>query len=148
MAQAYVLNKFIPYLRGKLNDLGFQEHDDEFDQDNVASTVLDKTYLITPGRLSSSRSSHSSYEWTFPAVVTLFISGYRKPSDAVDSALEIVENFLDECLDVSSRYSIVGLQDIHPTDVSFSPVDGSNDTVIQVSIGITAVLNMYNDKNC
>jgi hypothetical protein len=148
MSQVIVLNKFIPYLRQVLNDLGYHEHEDEFDQDNIASTVIDKTYMITPQGLRSSRSSHLTFEWTFPVVVTLFFSGYRKPSEAVDGSLEQIELFLDEVLDVSERYSVQGLADLYPTSIDFNPVDQSNDTIVQASIGLTAIINMFNDKNC
>lgn len=148
MSQTLVLNRFIPYLRSQLDGLGYVEHDDEFDQDNVAATVVDKTYMITPRGLTSSRSSHTSYEWTFPVVVTLWFSGYRKPSDAVDGALESVEKLLDNVLDIGSRYSQDGLSDIYPTTIDFEPIDSSNDCIIQASIGLTAVIQMFNDKNC
>lgn len=146
--QTLVLTRFIPYLRTALDGLGFNEHEDEFDQDNIANTVIDKTYLITPNSITSSVSSHTSFEWTFPVVVTLFFSGYRKPSDAVDGALENIELFLDEVLDVSKRFSIEGLQTLRPTNIDFSPVDGSNDTIIQASIGLTATIQMFNDLDC
>lgn len=148
MSQVKVLSRFIPYLRGVLNDLGYQEHTDEFDEDNVASTVLDKTYMITPQGITSSRSSHTSYEWTFPVSVVLWFNGYRNPSDAVDGALDQIELFLDECLDIKKRNSIEGLADVYPNRVDFTPIDVSNDTVIQASISLVGVLNMFNDKDC
>ncbi len=148
MSQVIVLNKFIPYLRGVLNDLGYVEHEDEFDQDNIANSVIDKTYLVTPKGLTSSRSSHLTYEWTFPVVVSLFFSGHRRPSDAVDSAIESIELFLDEALDIEKRYSVEGLSDLYATSIDFAPVDESNDTIIQASIGLTGIIHMFNDKNC
>ena len=148
MSQVFVLNKFIPYLRTQLDALGYTEHSDEFDQDNIAATVIDKTYMITPRGLTSSRSSHTSYEWTFPVNITLWFRGYRTPSDAVDGALESVESVLDNVLDIGSRYSQTGMSDIYPTAIDFEPIDKSNDCIIQASIGLTAVIQMFNDKNC
>jgi hypothetical protein len=148
MSQVLVLNRFIPYLRSQLDALGYFEHDDEFDKDNIANTVLDKTYMITPGSLTSSRSSHLSYTWTFPVTVNLWFSGYRKPSDAVDGAIESIELILDSVLDISNRYSQDGLTEIYPNNIDFEPIDKSNDCIIQASIGLTAVIQMFNDKNC
>lgn len=148
MSQVFVLNKFIPYLREQLNLLNYTEHDGEFDQDNIASTVLDRTYMITPQGLTSTRSSHTSYEWTFPANVTIWLKGFRNPSEAVDAALESAEAVLDNVLDISQRYSQSGMSDIYPTSIDFEPIDSSNNCVIQVSIGLTATIQMFNDKNC
>jgi hypothetical protein len=148
MSQVLVLNRFIPYLRGHLDALGYTEHTDEFDQDNVAKTVIDKTYMLTPGGLTSSRSSHTSYEWTFPVTLTLWFSGYRNPSDAVDGALESIENVLDNVLDIGSRYSQAGIMDIYPSSIDFEPIASSNDCTIQASVGLTATIQMFNEKNC
>jgi hypothetical protein len=148
MSQTFVLNRFIPYLRSQLNTLGYLEHDDEFDQDNVAKTIIDKSYMITPRGITSSRSSHTSYEWTFPVELILWFSGYRKPSEAVDGALENIEKILDEVLDISVRYSQEGLSDIYPTTIDFTPIDSSNDCIVQATVGLTAVIQMFNDKNC
>ena len=148
MSQTLVLNRFIPYLREKLNALGYQEHDDEFDEDNIAATVIDKSYMIKTRGITSARSSHTTYEWTFPVEVLLWFKGFRKPSDAVDGALESVELVLDEVLDISSRYTVPGLMDVHPSTIDFEPIDAPNDCIIQASVGLTAVIQMLNDKNC
>lgn len=148
MSQTLVLTRFIPYVRTVLEDMGYTEHDDEFDQDNIAGTVIHKTFMITPGSLSSSVSSHTSFEWTFPVKVSLFFEGYRKPSDAIDGAIEGVELFLDQVLDVEKRFSIEGIQTLRPTSIDFNPIDGSNDTIIQASIGLTATIQMFNDLDC
>lgn len=148
MSQVNVLGKFIPYLRSVLEGMGYVEHFDEYDKENVANTIIDKSYSITPRGLTSQKSSHLSFEWTFPVTINLWFSGYRKPSDATDDALEKVEAFLDLALDVSTRYSVSGLTDLFPTSIDFEPISDSNDSIIKASIGVTAIINMFNDKNC
>lgn len=148
MSQVRVLDKLIPYVRTKIESLGYKEHVDEYDQNNIASTVINKTFMMTPGTLTSSRSSHQSYEWTFPLEIVIWYKGYLKPSEAVEYAIENVEIVLDELLDVSSRYSVVGLSDIYPESIDFEPISESNDSIIKATIGIVGVLQMYNNKNC
>lgn len=148
MSQTLVLTRVIPYLRNVLQDMGYVEHDDEFDSENIANTVINKTFLITPSGITASVASHTSFEWTFSIVVNLFFEGYRKPSDAIDGALENVELFLDQVLDINKRYAIEGVQTLRPTNVDFEPVEESNDSIIKASIGLTATVQMFNDLDC
>lgn len=148
MSQVYQLNKFIPYVRSKLDLMGYMEHVDEYDDDNIAATIIDRSYKITPGSLSSSRSNHSDFEWTFPVTVDLWFRGFNKPSDALDYAIERVESFLDNTLDLGDRFNVAGLREIYSTSIDFKPLSESNDCIIQASIGLTAIIHVYHDANC
>lgn len=148
MSQVFQLTKVIPYFRTKLESLGYAEHLDEYDEDNIANTIIDKTYSVRPGTLSSSRSNSLDFEWTFPIDVTLWFNGYGRPSDAVDGSLESIENFLDVILDQANRFDIAGLREIYPTNIDLSPLSVSNDTIIKAKVGFVVVLHVVHNIDC
>lgn len=142
------LASFIPYVRAQLEGLGYREHFDEFDDANIAATIMDKTFLLTPGSLSSGPSRGVDYEWTYPLMVEIFFRGYSAPSTAVDAAILEIEKFLDVILEIEKRNSVAGIRDIYPTGIDFEPFSGDNDSIIKCKIGLTAKIHIYNSENC
>lgn len=142
------LSLLIPYVRNKLQGLGYTEHTDEFDGDNIPATVMDKTFKLNPGSLSAQRASSKDYLWTYPLEIEIFFRGYNYPSAAVDGAFVEVEKIMDEVFDIADRYSQSGIRDIYPTGVSFEPFSSDNDSIVRVKIDMSAQINIYNSKDC
>jgi hypothetical protein len=142
------LSAFIPYVRAQLQTLGYVEHFDEFDDQNIAATILDKTFMLTPGRLSSGSSRGVDFEWTYPLTIELFFRGYAQPSNAIDGAFLEVEKILDLVFEIEKRNSVIGLRDVYPTGLSFEPFSGDNDSIIKCKIDLTAKIHIYNSENC
>lgn len=147
MSQSYVLSSVLPYLRDTLDSLGYMEHVDEFDDTNISSTILDKTYVLRVGNLSTTGRDHISYSWLFPVTVEIFFKVYKNISSEIDGVLNSCEDFLDECLDISTLDSLP-FTGLRPDGIELSTISSSNDTVIKATINLVATVNMYNDKNC
>ena len=142
------LAAFIPYLRTKMQAQGYVEHFDEFDGENIPATVLDRAFRITPDTLTTGPSRQTDFEWTFPVTVEIYFKGYNRPSDAIDGAFIEIEKLNDALFDISERQSQNGIRDIYPTSIAFERFSGDNDHIIRAKIGLTAVLNIYNSKDC
>lgn len=142
------LASLIPYVRSKMNTLGYSEHRDEFDLENIPSTVIDKTYSIQVESLSVGNKSHVDYEWSFPLSLYVFYKGYNNPSDAMDGAIGEAERIMTELFEIEDRFSVEGIRKIEANGLSFSPMSQDNDTIIRTKIELTGTINIYYSKNC
>ena len=75
------------YFRQVINEIDsdLKEHDDPVNSDNIADTIIQDSYFIRIGDLSSSRVD-STIDGEFSVSVEIYQNGYNKPVDNYDSA--------------------------------------------------------------
>lgn len=116
------------YLRTALDVVGFREHDDGFASDNIPSTIIDGSYHLEIGTITSGPANQIHYVFTFPVTVRLFFKGYADPKGTIDQVLEQGDNVLKEVLKTSERLGqIDGIKDVIPSSIQVIPLDGTND---------------------
>jgi hypothetical protein len=142
------LGSVFPYIQNKMESIGYTEHSDEFDLDNVASTILDKSFSIQLGEFSASVASQLDYEWSIPISLYVYLNGYQRPSDAMTDAINKASVAMDEIIDVGDRYTQTGIRNIKPTSLDFKKYAQDADHIIVIKIGLEATVHIYNNKNC
>lgn len=138
----------IPYIKEKMALLGYVEHDDEFDLENIPSTKIDKTYSLQVESISASPASHIDFEWSMPMYLFVFLNGYSKPSEAMIDALDKASTITDEIFEVTDRYYASGIRSFKPLSLDFKKYAEDADHIIMIKIGIEATINIFNSKNC
>jgi hypothetical protein len=134
------LGGFRSFLRGRLDTLGFREWEDGFNNSNIPSSILDKSYHIKVDKIASGPANHLHHVFIFPTTIFLFLKGYRNPSLAIDQGLDAAQNIFSEILDPAQRLQTDGLKDIRPRSVDVVPVSDSNDNAIVVQIELEGYL--------
>lgn len=142
------LASVLPYVQEKLEVLGYLEHDDEFDLENIPSTKIDKAYSIQLGEFSASSASQLDYEWSVPMNLYVFLNGYARPNDAMLDAINKATAIMDELFEIDERYSQTGIRNIKPQSLDFKKYADDADHIIVIKVGIEATVNVFNSKNC
>ena len=120
-----------PFFRTRLKALGFKEHFDAFDTDNVPSTLLDKSFFMSSGGVQGSESDHQVHNFSYPMKVVVFKKGFGKPVQARDDAETIVDTILSDLISPAVRLGTV-LKDIVPVRYEISAVSESDDKDIVI----------------
>jgi len=119
------------YFRDRMDSLSYSEWTDGFNFVNIPSTILNRSYHLEVGTISSNAANQHVHEFSYPITLRLFLKGYRDPSAAIDDSIVEIESIYSNVLSPTNRYSI-SIKDVVPNSVSVIPLDASNDNSIIV----------------
>ncbi len=135
------LNKCLPYFRARCKAIGLKEWTDGFNYQNIPSNILDKSYHLMHGTMTGLKQNQQDQEINFPIQVRIFTKGHREPSLAIDSAIQLTENLIIECLKPTNRLTqSSGIKNIVFENANYEPIDGSNDNAIVATINFRALV--------
>lgn len=129
------------YFRNRMYALGYNEWTDEFNIENIPSTILDKTYHVESGDIASTASNHQPHRFDCPVTIRLFLKGYDNPVSAVDDAYVHCEDVLAEVLLPANRLSD-DIHDVQPVNIAVEPLTASNDNSVVLVITFNAITFM------
>jgi len=127
------------YFRGKLDALGYSEWSDGFNSENIPQSLLDKSYHLEIGTITSATSSHLTYTFSYPLTVKIFLKGYVDPSGAIDDAILQSESILASILDTASRVGL-DIKDVIPGTVDVLQFDASNDNDLILQMEFISII--------
>lgn len=129
-----------PFFRTRLSSLGYtKEHTDGFNRDNIPSTLMHNTYFIELTSISGTKLDHDCQHTDVGVRVNIFRNGYRKPREAIDTALVDAQTIVADFVKISnvnhpSIYNVVF------DSLSIVPIDDSNDNSLIIEIELRAVV--------
>lgn len=128
-----------PYFRARMNALNYNEWRDGFNFNNIPSTVLNLSYHIET--ISGNGVSFNQLDQVINQDVTIrvFFKGYRKPQDAIDSAMNAYSDILDACLDPANRLN-QSFKNILFTSMQMDPLADTNDNAVILSLTFTVLV--------
>lgn len=127
--------------KNKMNSLGYTEWEDEFNIENIPSSILDKSFHVESGDIASTASNHQPYRFDCPITLRLFLSGYLKPAEAVDDAFVHCEEILSEILSPDYRLGSL-VHDVSPVTIAVEPLSASNDNTVVLVITFNVITFM------
>lgn len=130
------LSNVYPYFRSRMKGLGYKEHDEGFDRDNIPSTVLNKSFHILSSSGSGGTINQNHQEVGVDINLRYCIRGYRKPTDAKETALKEMQTILEDICNITNRTST--LFNVVFNDFSMEQLSESNDNVVVTDLGFTA----------
>ena len=125
-----------PFLRDRMEALGFDEHRDAFNTDNIASTIMDNTFHMETGTISSEAANQIDHDFDYPIVLRVFKKGFRNTVEAYDAIDQTAQDILEDLLDPEVRLG-TAIKDIVPDTILSVELDSTNDNIIVLEMSFT-----------
>lgn len=123
------------YLRARANSIGLKEWADGFNFDNIPSTLLNKSYHISPNEGTTIKNNQNDQEINYSQSIRIFVKGYRDNATAIDNAHLIVDNLIKECVNPKNRLTQSnGIKNVFFENFSFTTNDSSNDSIVMATV--------------
>lgn len=130
-----------PYFRTRLENLGYSEHTDAIDFDNIPSTILDDSFQLETSSISGEPANQLHHEFDYSVVLRVFKRGFNDPVEAYDAIDEDIETILADILSPSTRLG-TDIKDIVPISIAKIPLSASDDNDIILEFNFTVTLIM------
>lgn len=129
-----------PLFRTRLRALGLTEWTDAFATDNIPSTILNNSFhLDTSAGSRRGAYDQNHQECEQELTVRVFLKGYRYPADAVDDALEWLDDILEDVLDPAVRAG-AAIKNIYANNWEINPLAESNDNAVVLEIRFSCLI--------
>ena len=126
------------FFRGRMNGLGFREHSDAFDEQNVPQSTLDNTYRIESGPVASTRDQNSDL-LEFAVTLRVFRKGGRSNVELVDSAWATADTIINDILQPDVRLGS-DIKDVQLDSITVESLSASDDNDLILALGFTGIL--------
>lgn len=125
------------YFNDKMIALGFTEHENPFDNETIANTVIGDVYRLETSPTSGT--SHSMSDLVMDSDVTLhvFIGPCADLLSGIDSAILRGQDIIKNMLLPADRLT-GNLKDVVFNTMTVEPFDASNDNIIEIILSFTA----------
>ena len=127
------------WFRERLEGLGFEEHEDGFNTDNIGEIDLDRVFHVSVRSILGGTINHTDQRTDSDVGLSVFIKGGRNANVALDDAILEVERIVKECCNIRNRTSD-GLLNVIFERVSLEPRGLDNDNSVLMSFDFTAVV--------
>lgn len=132
------------FYSAKLTALNLREWTDGFSRANIPSNILDNSFHIEIGQISSGPANNLIHEFKAPVIIRVFFKGYRNPAEAMDNALATGNSILNALLKSSVRFGGTdNLKDIRPVSVNPIPLSDSNDNSLILELAFETILKYH-----
>lgn len=139
------LTKVIPYFRTVMDTLGHKEWKDALADDNIPSTVLDRSYHILMGDASNIKQNQDAIEVNQPIAVKLFVKGYRQTADGRDRAITYQEAIIKKALEDARRcQTYEGIKNVIFQNGGITELSSDNDNTMRVTLNFNCIVIMAN----
>jgi hypothetical protein len=115
-----------------MDGLGYHEHLDGFNSDNIPETILDRAYHILVVSIAGGPINHTHQDTVSQVSLKVFIRGYRDVTEAIDSSILTLETIVKDVCKLSNRTSSVFNVVFDGCD--FNPLSNSNDNSVMLDI--------------
>ena len=119
-----------PYFQNILNDLGFTEHRDVLNYQNIDAVSIDRKYHIETVSINADAADHQTvYTYNYSLVVRIFKHAYNDPVGTLETLEADVDNVSCQILRAENRISGI-LLDVLPGVIVYQSIDVSNDNLL------------------
>jgi hypothetical protein len=120
-----------PYFKTQLGTLGYKEHKDAFNVENVPSQALAKTYQLNIGSPRQVMVDQQSINIQTPVTLTMYGKAAKDTTISTDAAFEMVEEVVTLLMRPTNRLTQT-FKNLLLLSVEVVPIDESNDNAIEV----------------
>lgn len=113
-------------------DSNFTEFDQAFNSNEVGNNDFDKRYHIFYGNITTTAANHNITNDEVRATVTLFFSGSRSATEALDDAMDIANEYRIECLKRANYSNLTFIKNVVCSSINAEPIADSNDNAIKI----------------
>lgn len=131
--------------RERLEGLGFTEHDQPFQPNQIGETIIDDSFHMETGTISSSFANQIVHSFDFPIIIRVYKRGFVDLLTAYDDIHQTADDIYNDLLHPDIRIG-TDIKDIVPDTMDIVPVDASNDNILVLELVFTARLELcYKD---
>lgn len=129
------LNAVRPYFRARLNALSYKEWSDGFNFQNIPENIVDKSFHLDANTINNVALGQTDLEVEHQVITRVWYKGFKTPKEALDRAMERIEDIIVEVLNPSNRLTgATGLRNVEFVSVALSPIAESNDNTIEAAL--------------
>lgn len=122
-----------PYFKARCLAVGLTEHPDEFNIDNIPSTIIDKSFHVGLTSANGDKLNQNDQEISAPVEVVFYYKGFRDPSDGLDKAIAKSEELIKEAERPSNRLGAC-IKNVNLNSIVYEALSLGNDNVIRTRI--------------
>ncbi len=126
------------YARARMESLGYIEHEDAENFENVPAQALGRAFHIKLGEVSGGKNTLDSLDLEVPFVIRLFLKGQKNTLAAEETATAKLDEILDDMMAAAHRTQFNGVTNIAFKSAGVDPIDGSNDNALIVRAEFSA----------
>lgn len=123
--------------RQRLEGLGYREHRDAFNFENIGANILDDSFHLETGSVASFAANQLAHDFEYGITVRIFKRGYSDPATLLDEIDQIAQDVYSDILAPGIRLG-TEIKDIVPNSYQPLPYDASNDNSIILEMSFTA----------
>lgn len=128
-----------PYFSQHISALGFTEWTEPFGQENIPSTLIDKTFHQRTTGVASGSTNYTAVEFLVSQEIRLFFKGFKEPVNAVNEAMISAETVIIDLLNPSKFNDEV--KAVRLSSLEIEPFDeGLNDNIVLAVIEFDVVV--------
>lgn len=137
------LTEIRPYFRTRFNALGYSEWQDAFNIENVPESIIDGSYHIEAFEIPAKSLNQTDLQLEPIVITKLVFLGFRYPSEALDKAMEALDDIYVEVLLPANRLEGTGgLRNVLLIDTNIEPLNFDNDNGILITIRWRCQVNL------
>lgn len=136
------LAEVLPFIRGRMSDLGYTEHNQPFEPDEIGGNIVDNAFHVEAGSVSASEANQLAHSFIFPFTVRIYKVGYSDILSAYDAVFEDADKVLADLLEPSVRLGQSFIKNITPSSIQPTALSVTNDNVIVLNLTFTARLEL------
>lgn len=129
-----------PYARSVLKLLGYSEHSDPFNQNNIPQNLLDKRFFITQGAAQGVKNNQDNLEMRVPIVIAVHKKAFRNVNAKFDEAMVDAEKIRGAMLAPQTRLTQPNIKNVEFTSVEVLPLSASNEHAMVLNFGFTMLV--------
>lgn len=124
------------YFRSRASAIsGMKEWKDGFNTENIPGTILNKSYHISQGIVTGTKLNQNDQEMSFQVTVEIFTKGFKDVATAIDSSIELAEDYITECVTPGNRLTqSTGIKNVIFESASFDPLALTNDNSVMARL--------------
>lgn len=123
-----------PYITGKLAGLGYTEWQDAFGEDNLPSTLIDKSFHYKTASVSGTSFNQETIEYNVVVEVKIYFKGFNSTGSALDQSLADCEVVIADVQNVAD-VATAQIKGLFFDSMTLDPLDEAlNDNIIVATL--------------
>lgn len=134
-----MISEIRPYFTTVAKSIGLKEHTDAFYDENIASSVLDRSFHVLLEQGTTTKVDNNFISISFPCRFRFWIKGYQTPALAATKAEELVESVIKAACKSDLRLNQACIKNVLPGSILVEGLADDNDNVAQATISFTVL---------
>lgn len=134
------MSSVLGYPRARMKSLGFVEHDDANNDENIGRTALNDSFQLELNTFAADGENQDNLEILSPFTLKVFRNIRRDTNESRDEGIVIIDTIIDDFIKASNRLNFSGLKTITFDSGKIERSSESNDNAFRITLEFTALV--------